>query len=46
MTTKAMNEDSAVDLCFLDFRKAFDVVNHQIMFAKLAALGISDHQVT
>lgn len=44
--TKAMNEGLGVDLSFLDFSKACDVVNHRIICAKLTALEVSDHQVT
>lgn len=33
-----MNEGSIVNLCFLDSSKPFDVVNHRIICAKLAAL--------
>ena len=27
-------------LCFLDFRKAFDIVPRKLLFAKLAAIGV------
>ncbi len=30
-----------VDLILFDFLKAFDTVNHQILFTKLIALGIN-----
>lgn len=44
MVLRAMHEHSIIDLCFLDFSKAFDVVSHRIFCAKLAALRVSYSQ--
>ena len=37
---KALNMDYAVDVLFLDFRKAFDSVPHQRLLVKLNNIGI------
>lgn len=41
-----MDLGSDINLWFLDFSKAFDVVKHQIICTKLPALGASDHMIT
>lgn len=38
--TKLLDAGEEVDLCFLDFSKAFDVVNHRVVCAKLESLGV------
>ena len=40
--TKKFDDGYSVDVIFFDYRKAFDVVNHRILFEKLALLGIGD----
>ena len=32
----------SIDVIFFDFRKAFDIVNHRLLIAKLAILGVRD----
>lgn len=46
MVTNAMNEGSDVGLYFLDFTKAFDVVNYRTFWAKFTAVAVIDHLVT
>ena len=38
--TKSLNDGKLVAACFLDVQKAFDTVNHEILFAKLENAGI------
>ncbi len=37
--TSMMEEGEDVDVCFMDFKKAFDLVNHRLLLVKLRALG-------
>lgn len=46
MVTKAMEQGSDGDPCFLDCSKAFGSFNHQIICAYLAFLGVSDQRFT
>ena len=39
--TSMIDEGRIVDLIFFDFSKAFDLVDHSILFVKLQTLGIS-----
>ena len=39
--TKQIDEGSAIDVVYLDFRKAFDSVSHKRLLIKLAAYGIT-----
>lgn len=41
-----MNQGYDINLSFLNFGKAFDIVNHRITCTKLAVLGDSNHLVT
>lgn len=45
VVSEATGEGSYTNLCLLNFSKAFDVVKSRIIYAKLAALKIADHQV-
>ena len=38
--TRLIDEGHQVDVLYLDFRKAFDVVPHQRLSAKMASIGI------
>nr|VZI13561.1 unnamed protein product [Spirometra erinaceieuropaei] len=38
--TSALEEGFEVDIVYIDFRKAFDTVNHHILLYKLSAIGI------
>ena len=40
--TKGVDEGSPVDIIYLDFKKAFDKVPHQILLLKLKARGIGN----
>ena len=35
------NSEAAIGLCYLDFSKAFDKIDHQILLKKVAMLGVS-----
>lgn len=39
----AIDEDSDVDLRFLEFSQAFDAANQRILCDKFVALGVSEH---
>ena len=38
--TEQLDTGDEVDVCYLDFRKAFDSVNHRLLLLKLEGLGI------
>ena len=40
--TRLLDERKAVDIVYLDFRKAFDTVPHRILIEKLAAHGLDE----
>ncbi len=37
--TKMLEDGDDVDMCFMDFKPAFDLVNHRLLLVKLRALG-------
>ena len=39
--TQLLDEGKEVDVCYLDFQKAFDSVNHELLIWKLRSLGIN-----
>mgnify|MGYP001856858596 CR=1 FL=1 len=41
--TRLVDEGKAVDVVFLDFSKAFDIVPHNILVEKLAAHDLDGH---
>ena len=43
---KAFCEKSTLFLCYVDFRKAFDSVDHNCLWEKLVKLGISQQTLT
>ncbi len=34
-----------MDVCFMDFEKAFDLVNHRLLLVKMRALGLGEHYI-
>ena len=38
--TSLVDEGKAVDVVYLDFTKAFDVVSHRLLLGKLSARGL------
>lgn len=45
MGIQLMDNEDYVDMCFLNFSKAFDILNHRIICPKFAALGTSPQVV-
>ena len=43
---ECLNKDVEVDVIYLDFAKAFDKVDHQVLLAKLERYGISGHALS
>ncbi|PKU44634.1 rna-directed dna polymerase from mobile element jockey-like [Limosa lapponica baueri] len=43
--THLIDEGKAVDVVYLDFRKAFDTISHRILLRKLAAHGLDGHSL-
>ncbi|PKU28730.1 rna-directed dna polymerase from mobile element jockey-like [Limosa lapponica baueri] len=41
--TRLVDEGKAVDVVYLDFRKAFDTLSHSILLEKLAARGLDGY---
>lgn len=44
--SKAVNNEEQVDVCYLDFSKAFDKVDHNFLLYKLQALGIAGNLIS
>ena len=40
--TEILNEDDGIDVTYLDFRKAFDLVSHRHLIYKMSKYGITD----
>ncbi len=40
VVTKLLENGQGVDACYLDLRKAFDLVNHRLLLHKVKAVGI------
>ncbi|PKU33134.1 rna-directed dna polymerase from mobile element jockey-like [Limosa lapponica baueri] len=43
--TWLLDEGKAVDIVYLDFRKAFDTVHPRVLMEKLAAYGLDEHTI-
>ena len=40
--TEILDEDDGIDVAYLDFRKAFDLVSHRHLIYKMSKYGITD----
>ncbi len=40
--TKMLEDGGDVDVCFMDFKKAFDLVYHRLLLEQLRALGFGE----
>ncbi len=40
--TEMLEDGDYVDVCFMDFNKAFDLVNHRLLLERLRALGFGE----
>ena len=38
--TKILDEGNCIDVAYLDFRKAFDLVSHELLIYKMSKYGI------
>ncbi|PKU38185.1 reverse hypothetical protein [Limosa lapponica baueri] len=45
LITRLLDKGKAVDIVYLDFRKAFDTVPHTILVEKLASHGLDEHTI-
>ncbi len=40
--TKMLGDGDGVNVCFMDFKKVFDLVNHRLLLEKMRALGFGE----